>query len=127
MKGYSRKLMILAIANSYGYDINHMSPDDFMACENLWCDDEQPRKDKKSFLDELDEMDPVARVLRVSRAKFLHLQEFKDKKSDAFLQMRENWWNHLRNAMQKYRISKETLAENGIDFRECKRFYFQAV
>jgi len=127
MNGYSRKLMVLALANAQGYDIQRLTPEQFSAMQNLWCDDEPIKKEKKTFLEELDEMEPVARVLRVSRAKYLELQDIKNKKSDIFLQKRENWWSHLRNAMQNFRIDKNTLAQYGIDWAECRKFYFAAV
>lgn len=95
--------------------------------EMMWRENIETKKEKKTFLEELDEMEPAARVLRVSRAKYLELQDIKNKKSDIFLQKRENWWRHLRNAMQKFRVSKEMLAAHGIDWGECRRFYFSAV
>lgn len=126
MIGYSRKLMVLALANAQGYDTKYLTPEQFSAMQNLWCDVE-PAKEKKSFLQELDEMEPVARVLRVSRAKYLELQDIKNRKSDIFDSKRENWWLHLRNAMRKFSISKETLSAYGIDWAECRKFYFAAV
>jgi len=126
MIGYSRKLMILALANAQGYDVKRLTPEDFSAMQNLWCDDEPLIKEKKTFLEELDEMEPVARVLRVSRAKYLELQDI-NRKSKIFDSKRENWWLHLRNAMRKFKISKETLSAYGIDWAECRKFYFQAV
>ena len=126
MIGYSRKLMILALANAQGYDVKRLTPEDFSAMQNLWCDDEPLIKEKKTFLEELDEMEPVARVLRVSRAKYLELQDI-NRKSKIFDLKRENWWLHLRNAMRKFKISKETLSAYGIDWAECRNFYFSAV
>ena len=126
MIGYSRKLMILALANAQGYDVKRLTPEDFSAMQNLWCDDEPLKKEKKTFLEELDEMEPVARVLRVSRAKYLELQDI-NRKSKIFDLKRENWWLHLRNAMRKFKISKETLSAYGIDWAECRNFYFSAV
>lgn len=127
MNGYSRKLMVLALANAQGYDVKHLTPEQFSAMQNLWCDDEPLKKEKKTFLQELDEMEPVARVLRVSRAKYLELLDIKNRKSDIFDSKRENWWLHLRNAMRKFQISKETLAAYGLDWAECRKFYFAAV
>ena len=126
MIGYSRKLMILALANAQGYDVKRLTPEDFSAMQNLWCDDEPMKKEKKTFLEELDEMEPVARVLRVSRAKYLELQDI-NPKSEIFDSKRENWWLHLRNAMRKFKIDKNTLAQYGIDWAECRKFYFAAV
>lgn len=126
MNGYSRKLMVLALANAQGYDIQRLTPEQFSAMQNLWCDDEPLIKEKKTFLEELDEMEPVARVLRVSRAKYLELQDI-NRKSKIFDAKRENWWLHLRNAMRKFRIDKNTLAQYGIDWAECRNFYFAAV
>ena len=126
MIGYSRKLMILALANAQGYDVKRLTPEDFSAMQNLWCDDEPLKKEKKTFLEELDEMEPVARVLRVSRAKYLELQDI-NPKSEIFDSKRENWWLHLRNAMRKFKIDKNTLAQYGIDWAECRKFYFAAV
>lgn len=126
MIGYSRKLMILALANAQGYDVKRLTPEDFSAMQNLWCDDEPLIKEKKTFLEELDEMEPVARVLRVSRAKYLELQDI-NRKSKIFDSKRENWWLHLRNAMRKFKISKETLSAHGLDWAECRNFYFSAV
>ena len=126
MIGYSRKLMVLALANAQGYDTKYLTPEQFRACENLWCDVD-PVKEKKTLLQELDEMEPAARVLRVSRAKYLELKDIKNKKSELFDAKRENWWLHLRNAMRKFRIDKNTLAQYGIDWAECRKFYFQAV
>ena len=126
MIGYSRKLMILALANAQGYDVKRLTPEDFSAMQNLWCDDEPLIKEKKTFLEELDEMEPVARVLRVSRAKYLELQDI-NRKSKIFDLKRENWWLHLRNAMRKFKISKETLSAYGINWAECRNFYFSAV
>jgi len=126
MIGYSRKLMVLALANAQGYDIQRLTPEQFSAMQNLWCDDEPMKKEKKTFLEELDEMEPVARVLRVSRAKYLELQDI-NPKSEIFDSKRENWWLHLRNAMRKFKIDKNTLAQYGIDWAECRKFYFQAV
>lgn len=126
MIGYSRKLMILALANAQGYDVKRLTPEDFSAMQNLWCDDEPLKKEKKTFLEELDEMEPVARVLRVSRAKYLELQDI-NRKSKIFDLKRENWWLHLRNAMRKFKISKETLSAYGLDWAECRNFYFSAV
>lgn len=126
MIGYSRKLMVLALANAQGYDIQRLTPEDFSAMQNLWCDDEPMKKEKKTFLEELDEMEPVARVLRVSRAKYLELQDI-NPKSEIFDSKRENWWLHLRNAMRKFKIDKNTLAQYGIDWAECRKFYFAAV
>jgi hypothetical protein len=65
-------------------------------------------------------------VLRVSRAKYLELQDI-NRKSKIFDLKRENWWLHLRNAMRKFQISKETLSAYGIDWAECRKFYFAAV
>jgi hypothetical protein len=126
MIGYSRKLMILALANAQGYDVKRLTPEQFSAMQNLWCDDEPMKKEKKTFLEELDEMEPVARVLRVSRAKYLELQDI-NPKSEIFDSKRENWWLHLRNAMRKFKIDKNTLAQYGIDWAECRKFYFAAV
>ena len=126
MNGYSRKLMVLALANAQGYDIQRLTPEQFSAMQNLWCDDEPLKKEKKTFLQELDEMEPVARVLRVSRAKYLELQDI-NRKSKIFDSKRENWWLHLRNAMRKFKISKETLSAYGINWAECRNFYFSAV
>ena len=126
MIGYSRKLMVLALANAQGYDIQRLTPEQFSAMQNLWCDDEPMKKEKKTFLEELDEMEPVARVLRVSRAKYLELQDI-NPKSEIFDSKRENWWLHLRNAMRKFKIDKNTLAQYGIDWAECRKFYFAAV
>ena len=126
MIGYSRKLMVLALANAQGYDVKRLTPEDFSAMQNLWCDDEPLKKEKKTFLEELDEMEPVARVLRVSRAKYLELQDI-NRKSKIFDLKRENWWLHLRNAMRKFKISKETLSAYGINWAECRNFYFSAV
>ena len=126
MIGYSRKLMVLALANAQGYDVKRLTPEDFSAMQNLWCDDEPLKKEKKTFLEELDEMEPVARVLRVSRAKYLELQDI-NRKSKIFDLKRENWWLHLRNAMRKFKISKETLSAYGLDWAECRNFYFSAV
>ena len=75
----------------------------------------------------LDEMEPVARVLYNSRVDFMLLHDFKDKTSEIFLEKRENWWLHLRNAMRKFKIDKNTLAQYGIDWAECRKFYFAAV
>ena len=95
--------------------------------EMMWRENMYKTPKSKTFLEKLNEMDNISRVLYISRAKFLELQDIKNKKSEIFEQKRENWWSHLRNAMQKFRISKETLAANGIDWSECRAFYFQAV
>ena len=47
MIGYSRKLMILALANAQGYDVKRLTPEDFSAMQNLWCDVD-PVKQKKT-------------------------------------------------------------------------------
>ena len=44
-----------------------------------------------------------------------------------FIQRRTAWFNRLRNAMKNFSISKDQLAQYGLNFGECKRFYFQAV
>ena len=101
-------------------------PDYLRTRENMWRENMYKKPKSKTFLERLADMEPVARVLYINRAKYLELQDIKNKKSDIFLQKRENWWQHLRNAMQNFRISKETLAQYGIDWNECRRFYFSA-
>lgn len=102
-------------------------PDYLRTRENLWRENMYKTPKSKTFLERLADMEPVARVLYINRAKYLELQDIKNKKSDIFLQKRENWWRHLRNAMQNFRISKETLAAYGLDWAECRNFYFSAV
>ena len=102
-------------------------PDYLRTRENLWREMQYEKPKSKTFLERLADMEPVARVLYINRAKYLELQDIKNKKSDIFLQKRENWWQHLRNAMQNFRISKETLAAHGLDWAECRKFYFAAV
>lgn len=102
-------------------------PDYLRTRENLWREMQYKKPKSKTFLERLADMEPVARVLYINRAKYLELQDIKNKKSDIFLQKRENWWQHLRNAMQNFRISKETLAAHGLDWAECRKFYFSAV
>ena len=102
-------------------------PDYLRTRENMWRENMYKKPKSKTFLERLADMEPVARVLYINRAKYLELQDIKNKKSDIFLQKRENWWSHLRNAMQNLRISKETLAAHGLDWAECRNFYFSAV
>jgi len=95
--------------------------------EEMWRENVYKKPKSKTFLERLADMEPVARVLYINRAKYLELLDIKNKKSDIFLQKRENWWSHLRNAMQNFRIDKNTLAQYGIDWAECRKFYFAAV
>jgi len=53
---------------------------------------------------------------------------FKDQEQkEKFIDRRAAWFDRLRNAMRNFSISKDQLAQYGLDFRECKRFYFLAV
>lgn len=53
---------------------------------------------------------------------------FKDQEQkEKFIDSRAAWFNRLRDAMKNFGISKDQLAQYGLDFRECKRFYFLAV
>ncbi len=77
---------------------------------------------------------PIAqRVAKMRRWDLEDLQKalrggFKNSEQrDNFLENRERWFSKLRDEMRKYSISKEQLAQYGLDFRECKRFYFLAV
>ena len=102
-------------------------PDYLRTRENMWRESMYKQPKSKTFLERLADMDPVARVLYVNRAKYLELLDIKNKKSEIFLQKRENWWQHLRSAMQNFRISKDVLAAHGLDWGECRKFYFSAV
>lgn len=77
---------------------------------------------------------PIAqRAAKMARWDFDDLQDqlaqgFKsDSQREGFIEKRERWYSSLRNRMKNFGISKEQLAQYGLDFRECKRFYFQAV
>lgn len=77
---------------------------------------------------------PIAlRVAKMARWDLEDLQVmlsngFKtDGQRDMFLEKRERWYRSLRNSMKEFSISKDQLAQYGLDFRECKRFYFLAV
>lgn len=50
-----------------------------------------------------------------------------DQQRETFIGSRAAWFNRLRNAMKKFSISKDQLAQYGLNFAECKRFYFLAV
>lgn len=53
---------------------------------------------------------------------------FKDQEQkEKFIDRRAAWFDRLRNAMRNFSISKDQLAQYGLNFAECKRFYFQAV
>lgn len=77
---------------------------------------------------------PIAlRAVKMARwdledLKMMLAKGFKtDAQRDLFLEKRERWYNSLRNRMKNFGISKDQLAQYGLDFRECKRFYFLAV
>ena len=77
---------------------------------------------------------PIAlRAVKMARwdledLKMMLAKGFKtDAQRDLFLEKRERWYSSLRNRMKDFNISKEQLAQYGLDFRECKRFYFLAV
>lgn len=44
-----------------------------------------------------------------------------------FIERRAAWFDKLRARMKNFSISKEDLFRFGLDFSECKRFYYMAV
>ena len=72
------------------------------------------------------------RLIRHARFEFEDLQALYQKVSngkcdkDNFLWQLEYWYLKLKSDMKKHRLSKETLASYGLDFKAATNFYFAA-
>lgn len=44
-----------------------------------------------------------------------------------FIEERERWFDHLKEIMRDFRISKETLKSFGLDLKDAKSFYYQTI
>lgn len=75
-------------------------------------------------------MPAEARACKVLKVEFEDLKGRKIKTEEQranFLLDRQDWFARLKRKMKNLRMSKETLAANGLDWESCKRFAFQAV
>jgi hypothetical protein len=50
-----------------------------------------------------------------------------EQQKENFLSEREYWFSHLKERMRDLKLSKEFLADFGLDWKECKKFAFSAV
>lgn len=75
----------------------------------------------------------VERVCKIAKIDFEELSErlskgFADRlQKEMFESMRELWFAHLKERMYELRISKETLASFGIDWKVYKTFAFRQI
>lgn len=74
----------------------------------------------------------IERLCKFARFDFEDLQELSAKvlkgqaDKDNFLWQLESWYKKLKSDMKKHRLSKETLASYGLDFKAATNFYFAA-
>jgi len=64
------------------------------------------------------------RVNREDLEKSLKNIKDSDDSRERFRLSLERWYSRLKWYMSEYRLSKEDLALCGLDFADCKRFYF---
>ena len=78
----------------------------------------------------------IPEVERVCKFALYDLQDMKnvlakgfrdDFQKECFLAKRSEWFRHLRERMQTLRISKDVLKSFGLDWKEARNFYFQAI
>lgn len=79
------------------------------------------------------EIPVVERIVKVAKFNFENLHEkirkgFADEvQKDVFLSERDYWFAHLKEMMMLHRISKETLAQFGLNWKDAKSLAFMAV
>ena len=84
-------------------------------------------------LDTLLAIPVLERVIKFARFDMEDLQDelshgFKDESQKlSFIERRNNWFLRLKEKMKDLRLSKEVLAANGLNFKDCKQFAFQVI
>lgn len=72
------------------------------------------------------------RAVVIARIRYTELEKRQSKgfKTDAqresFAWERDMWFSHLKETMRDYRLSKEYLAEFGLNWNDCKRMAYGA-
>lgn len=87
----------------------------------------------KVVYQKLMEIPTVERIVKVAMVNFENLQKnlskgFADNvQRDNFVAQRDLWFAHLKEMMMLHKISKETLATFGLNWKEAKSLAFLAV
>lgn len=84
-------------------------------------------------LDTLLSIPMVERVCKFARFDFEDLKDelshgFRDESQKlSFVERRDHWFMRLKEKMKDLRLSKEVLAANGLNFKDCKQFAYQVI
>jgi len=87
----------------------------------------------KVALDTLLQIPVIERVCKFARFDLEEMQKrlsngfANTEQKDMFLMQREHWFMRLKEKMKDFRISKEVLAMNGLNWNECKSFAYQTL
>lgn len=87
-------------------------------------------RNDQDFLDWFQSQSPAHRCAMLTRvgredleSTINHRKETNDWR-ERFNAQLDSWFNRLRGFMKDYKISKDELSANGLDYNDCVKFYY---